>query len=539
ERLPLLDTIDYLSVGDYDGDGILEFAVGCHSDPTLNTESVFDSRHWLYRIYKTVGDNSYEAAWEQAFFGFQSPADFDSGVSSGDVDNDGHPELLINIFPDFYLVDFDITSSAYRVAWHAQPNRSNQAIVADFDNNGANEFFFNDGQKVIGHQYITGFSGPLAPLGFKARPLDVNLIELAWQPAGPFDAFRVYRGTRPDDLALLEQTRNQVFSDSTVSAATDYWYTVTAVDSSLTPLESLPAPLLKVRPGAKPFVESAAFLIPNQIRLVFSEPMDKSVKDQTNFKIEGIGTPSSSTVHKSGKEVILSSPPGLGPGAYTVSAEKLFDLDGTPIDTSRNSAGFVVPVFKKAPYLVKAVFTLSNQLSLEFNEPMDAASVTNVENYIIQPAIPVAEATLSPEDPRTVVLQVDSNSPIRPFGIRYFVRVRNVKSQDGESIVFGFGDTVALLISSTDLEHVFAYPNPFRSDSGQDFVTIAGLTAEAKIRILDISGRVIRTLEETNGDGGVRWDLKDESGNQVSSGIYLYYIVNGTQKATGKLAVVR
>jgi len=69
DRLPLIDTIDYLSTGDYDGDGIAEFVVGCHSDPSLNTESTFDSRHWIYRIYKKTGDNSFETIWEQAFFG--------------------------------------------------------------------------------------------------------------------------------------------------------------------------------------------------------------------------------------------------------------------------------------------------------------------------------------------------------------------------------------------------------------------------------------------------------------------------------------
>ena len=106
-------------------------------------------------------------------------------------------------------------------------------------------------------------------------------------------------------------------------------------------------------------------------------------------------------------------------------------------------------------------------------------------------------------------------------------------------IRFGQGDTAALIFSSPDLSNIFAYPNPYRSDSGQDFVTIAGLTSEAKVRIMTTSGRVIRTLEETDGNGGVTWDLKDESGSQVSSGVYIFYVVGQGKKATGKLAVVR
>ncbi|MFQ6113367.1 MAG: S8 family serine peptidase, partial [bacterium] len=64
DRLPLIDAIDFLSAGDYDGDGVTEFAAGCHSDPNLNTESTFDSRHWLYRVYKKDGNNSFSVVWE-------------------------------------------------------------------------------------------------------------------------------------------------------------------------------------------------------------------------------------------------------------------------------------------------------------------------------------------------------------------------------------------------------------------------------------------------------------------------------------------
>ncbi len=90
-----------------------------------------------------------------------------------------------------------------------------------------------------------------------------------------------------------------------------------------------------------------------------------------------------------------------------------------------------------------------------------------------------------------------------------------------------------------DPSDIFAYPNLYRSDFGQDFVTIAGLTSVAKVRILNTSGRIIRTLEEEDGNGGLQWDLKDDTGKPVSSGIYLFYVVGGGKKAMGKLAILR
>ena len=113
----------------------------------------------------------------------------------------------------------------------------------------------------------------------------MNLIELSWQQKGPLDFFQIYRGTDADNLAVFDQTQNQIFLDATVQTDTVYWYAVSAIDSALSPVESLPDPALKVKPGAKPFLETASFLPPQQVRLVFSEPMDNSVTNQTNFEI--------------------------------------------------------------------------------------------------------------------------------------------------------------------------------------------------------------------------------------------------------------
>lgn len=539
DRLPLIDTIDYLAHGDYDGDGMAEFTIGCHSDPSLNTESTFDSRHWLYRIYERDGDNSFAKVWEQAFFGFQSPVDFDSGVASGDIDNDGRAEVLINVFPDFYVVDYDPNSSEFRIIWHAEPNRSNSTVVDDFDHNTLNEFFFNTGQEVKGHQFLSTFGGPPTPVALNARPLDTNLVELSWQAATIFDGFQIYRGTNPQKLAALTRVAQPLFLDTEVETDIEYWYFVTALDSSKFPVESLPTPLVKVKPGAKPFVKQAFHVPPDQVQVIFSEPMNQSVKNQTNFAIEEVGTPTASIVHRSGMEVILTSPVELAPGAYTVTANNVADLDGTAIDTSRNSATFRVTGEQKAPYLVSAALVGQNQVRLEFNAPIDAASASQVENYVIEPNIKISGASSSPADPKIVILQIDSSSPIGPFGIEYIITVRNVKSQRGRAIRFGEGDTISLIFSNSDLSNIFVYPNPYRSHSAQDYVTIAGLTREATVRILDASGRLIRTLQETDGNGGLRWNLKDESGGLVPSGIYVFYVVGDGAKGVGKLAIVR
>ncbi|MGB5530049.1 MAG: hypothetical protein WBQ32_08765, partial [Ignavibacteriaceae bacterium] len=67
----------------------------------------------------------------------------------------------------------------------------------------------------------------------------------------------------------------------------------------------------------------------------------------------------------------------------------------------------------------------------------------------------------------------------------------------------------------------------------------------AQITIWTIDGSKIGELEETDGNGGITYNLKDMNGNQLSSGIYVYRIVmldesnNEKEEKLGKFAVIR
>ena len=56
---------------------------------------------------------------------------------------------------------------------------------------------------------------------------------------------------------------------------------------------------------------------------------------------------------------------------------------------------------------------------------------------------------------------------------------------------------------------------------------------------MTLSGKTIKVLEEDNGDGGIEWDLKDENGQLVSSGIYLFLASGNGEEKLGKFAIVR
>ena len=64
------------------------------------------------------------------------------------------------------------------------------------------------------------------------------------------------------------------------------------------------------------------------------------------------------------------------------------------------------------------------------------------------------------------------------------------------------------------------YPNPVTSDY-KGPVAIKGLARDARVKITDLSGRLVY---ETFANGGQAvWDRKDYLGHEVSSGIYLVF----------------
>jgi hypothetical protein len=76
------------------------------------------------------------------------------------------------------------------------------------------------------------------------------------------------------------------------------------------------------------------------------------------------------------------------------------------------------------------------------------------------------------------------------------------------------------------LGEVMNYPNPFRRQT--TFTFVLNLAAEIRIKIFTLSGRLIRTLEQFNAQAGynmLEWDGRDEDGDELANGVYLYKII--------------
>ncbi len=85
---------------------------------------------------------------------------------------------------------------------------------------------------------------------------------------------------------------------------------------------------------------------------------------------------------------------------------------------------------------------------------------------------------------------------------------------------------------------VSIYPNPVRQGYNGK-VGISGMTQNTNVKITNIQGKLIRSLN-TNG-GSLAWDLRDYNGHNVTDGVYFVLVTNasGDDTIVGKIAVIR
>ncbi|MEW6680834.1 MAG: T9SS type A sorting domain-containing protein [bacterium] len=91
---------------------------------------------------------------------------------------------------------------------------------------------------------------------------------------------------------------------------------------------------------------------------------------------------------------------------------------------------------------------------------------------------------------------------------------------------------------------IVVYPNPFNANKGHLYITFNGLVnaVTTTVRIYDVTGELIYENETSEiYNGKTVWGCKNNFGNPVASGVYIYLITNskGDKPAIGKLGIVK
>lgn len=180
---------------------------------------------------------------------------------------------------------------------------------------------------------------------------------------------------------------------------------------------------------------------------------------------------------------------------------------------------------------VAASFTLTDHAHL-VAEVLDEASGVVLARHEID-AAPGAQS-----------IRFASDDPAAPLADgTYVLRVRAASAQSDVSGEAQSSFPLAgagLLPSRAAL--LASHPNPFSSTTNVSFAVPAGSPRAVRVGIYDVSGRLVRLLQDGMIAAGVHarpWDGRDTSGQAVSAGVYLTRFEIGGESLTQKVVRMR
>ena len=342
---------------------------------------------------------------------------------------------------------------------------------------------------------------------------------------------------------LYDSVNTAAYNDVSVNNKKDYYYKISAVDTTKLIRESVLSEFVKVYVHNKSKIINAVYG-KGIIAVKFSERIPLFIPDVKSFALNKSLYPSSIGIVNN-YEYGLSFK-GLLNGNYTVNTYSLKDYYGSPVDTA--SFPVSVNVSDSASFYIATLKLINqNTLRIDFNLNVDSVSAYNTSNYSIEPFnLKVLSAERDRNDKKVLYLNVNSNNNIGPGGKTYFIRLNNIYSESGIKISNGSGSVFSLAFVKEDLSNVVVYPNPYsKSKSAKEIVTFANLTKTAKVYVFSLSGESVIELSETDSDGGIEWNLRDKNGNEIPSGVYIYKVEGknslgaDVDSKMGKFAVVK
>lgn len=113
--------------------------------------------------------------------------------------------------------------------------------------------------------------------------------------------------------------------------------------------------------------------------------------------------------------------------------------------------------------------------------------------------------------------------------------------------------TVFAVVGSADYstQEAYAYPVPFRprgpnagtgpgqTGTEESGITFVNLPSEAKIKVFNVRGELVWNGEDDAGDGRYVWNVRNNDGATVASGVYFYLVQSAQDSKTGKLVIIR
>jgi hypothetical protein len=183
-----------------------------------------------------------------------------------------------------------------------------------------------------------------------------------------------------------------------------------------------------------------------------------------------------------------------------------------------------LPRFSFQWYLSEATVSQNLQIKLEIDDQSKQdflisklVNPVSKEYYLVFPEeiIDLPFRISSPDFPFVIINTDSSVSDYSPY--KFIVDVKSIPM----------------------IANAVVYPQPFRMSDRFPFLSFGNLPAGTTLTIFNSNGLLVRQLYADNDNIPIRWDLKNDLGKQVGSGVYLFHVEKSDERKIGKFVIVK
>jgi len=527
----------YNAVGDFDGDGLLEFIVGGYSDDDDDVNNQF----WLYGVYKYIDGNPTLLEYIQ-IAGVSS----NNGLSVGDLDGDGADEIVIAAAPDIYIYKLIDNGKSYDIVpqWVGSSYRTYQPVCVDVNNDGSykaayNHYDQNDSLVLVLSSFPTDPPAPSTPMpqNFYVMPLCKDIVSFSWN-AQIADSFYLYKEQGQNIEMIVIPGNKTSYLDSNVIADSLYEYSLSAFKDGQESYRTLPTEIIPIDP---PSLHSVNMISLNSILLNFDKTLNRDCEQVSNFYLNEYGYPESVIPTNSQLSLLLTFAVPLQEidSPFMLSVENIVGIFNTPM--ADTILAFMYQEDLTRPYIASSSLERSKEIYIGYNETVDPVTAGNISNYtLLFPEIAEANSISRIQvDNEAVTLTLTHK--IKPVGEPYFIKIFNVTDLAGNYILPG-KNLIKITIPITDLDNVAVFPNPATIENETLYFQNLPTSGSADFYIYDLEGNLVNTFSAeflSEDYNSAEWDLSNQSGKKVASGMYFYLIKYSDLYKKGKIAIIR
>jgi hypothetical protein len=337
---------------------------------------------------------------------------------------------------------------------------------------------------------------------------------------------------------MIDSTTNSFYNDNKAYFGKNYIYVLQSENLSLpTPYSDYSNAVL-LRPHTRNAIKSIEVINEHQLSVHFQEDMMDREADKPKILVNGKSSPLA-ILPKGNKGLIFSFADPFEEGVNEIRIDSmLLDKELGMLGYRPNVANFTYNTFFTPKlYLTNWAALNEKEAKLSFNFPL-SNDAFETKNYTVAPYGSLVSVEAIPNDPNSIKVKVDK-AVLGAVGYSTSITIQNVTATNGAKILVGEGNTATFSGNKDDLANVYSYPNPVKKNEVMSGMRFANLTQQATIYIYTLSRRYINKVSETDGDGGVDWDMKDESRTLIGTGVYWYRVsAEGSKDFVGKFSVV-